>query len=77
MLMIAQVGPVIGHFQQKPLYAWVEDPFGLRYHFQRAAPELLNGGEVELCWGTDFLLPPAVLYRVEPVLAPAVAGDTC
>lgn len=77
MLMIKHYGPVIGHYQQSPICAWVEDPLGVRYHYQRAVPEWLNGGEVEIRWGVDYLLAPGLLYRAETVLVPAVAGDTC
>ncbi|WP_024302976.1 hypothetical protein [Pseudogulbenkiania sp. MAI-1] len=74
MLLIEHLGPVIGQFQDGPIYGWIEDQFGLRYHYHRTAPGYPDCGWLVMRQD-ECLLNPGVIYRAEPVLAPAASGE--
>lgn len=57
-------GPVIGRFMDKPIYEWVEDPYGARYGFVRVIMPYALGEDFEMEMGVDEgIIPPGLLYK--------------
>lgn len=75
MLLIEHRGPVIGHYQNGPIHAWIEDQFGQRYHYHRTVPGYPDGGWLVMRQD-ECLFDPGVIYRAEPMVVPVVTGET-
>ncbi len=57
-------GQIIGKFLDRPIYVWVQDPYGARYEFVRALTELTKGKDVDISITVDeCIIVPGLLYR--------------
>lgn len=58
------VGEVIGRFLDMPIYDWVADPYGDRYEYVRAIPQMASGVDFQMSIGKDeCIIVPGLLYK--------------